>query len=104
MCSLREQQKLLVLVGTKTDLDPQQVSYEDGLTLSQEVGAQYFHLSTRNFEKVRQLFNYLGEQRLRPGMQGPMLTEGQTQNTSLQKVQYRLWSWLMACVRPRKED
>ena len=42
---------LLALVGTKTDLDPQRVSFEEGSSLAQIMGAEYFHISVKNLER-----------------------------------------------------
>ncbi|KAJ4523628.1 hypothetical protein HRR83_000275 [Exophiala dermatitidis] len=108
MHSFREQEKPMALVGTKMDLDPQLVSYEDGFTLSQEVGACYFHLSTSNYGKVRDVFNFLLQRRLLPEMQPPMLaqrqSQGTTQQTSILNIRGWLWPFFPTCGWPRKTE
>jgi len=50
---------LLALVGTGTDLDPQQVLFEEGSSLAQRMGAEYFHISVKNPERAEVPFTSL---------------------------------------------
>ena len=48
----------IVLVGTKTDVDPPEVGYEDESNLAKLVQAGYFHTTINNAQKVNELFNF----------------------------------------------
>jgi GTPase SAR1 family protein len=50
----------LALVATKTDLDrEQEVSFDEGQHRAQELGAQYFHISAKDFRKAEEVFKHL---------------------------------------------
>ena len=89
---------LLALVGTKTDLDPQQVSFEEGSSLAQKTGAEYFHISVKNPERALLPFTSLLNRFVQPQPDPRIQTTTEKLSPSL------LWSWLpfASCWARRK--
>ena len=56
----------LALVATNTDLNPE-VSIQEGRQRAKELGAQYFHISVKDYQQAQQPFQYLARQLFHPG-------------------------------------
>jgi hypothetical protein len=91
---------LFALVGTKTDLDPQKVSFEEGSSLAQIMGAEYFHISVKNLERAELPFTSLLNRFVQP-------QPDQRIQTAIEKLSSSaLWNWLpfAFCWTPRKSQ
>ncbi|EXJ72773.1 uncharacterized protein A1O5_03920 [Cladophialophora psammophila CBS 110553] len=64
--ALPQQGRLIVLVGTQTDVDHSEVDYEHGLDLAKAMKAGYFQTSYQNRDKVDNVFSYLLRRHLCP--------------------------------------
>ena len=56
----------LALVATNADLNPE-VSIQEGRRRAKELGAQYFHISVKDYHQAQQPFQHLARQMLHPG-------------------------------------